>query len=101
PALLLNLLDQPLDSIDGRQDQRHRALRLRRTITQFADQGLGAMRYILQPVQAEKTGSTFDGMNETENASDQRSIGRIALALNELIFGAFDMLRRFNQKVSQ
>ena len=61
-------------------------------------QGLRRMGDGLQTVETEKARCAFDGMNEPEDARNQRRIGRVALELHELRFHALQMLAGFRQK---
>ena len=94
-AELLDLADDGFDAVDRRQDQRHLAFGGRGAIAQLPDQRLRRMPDALQPVQAEEAGGALDGMDQSENAGNQRGVARIALELHELRFDAFEMLGRF------
>ncbi len=85
-------------TVDGRQNQRD-GLRCRhRAITQFADQTFRSVSEEFEPREAEKTASSLDRVEQTEDADDGAAIGGIAFKQNKLFASGVDLLVGFDNE---
>ena len=94
-----DILDDVLDAVDCGQNDGDRVLRRRHSVSQHAHDGFGRVAYPLEALEAEEARGALDGVDETEDAGDQRSIGGVTFELDELRLCPFDMLRGFRQKI--
>ena len=99
--LLFERVENVLDAVEGRKDQRDRVLRDRQAVAEFAHQDLGGMRERREPRQSEKAAGALDGVNETENVGENFGVVRLLLETHEFDIDRIETLMGLGQEIAQ
>src|SRR5262249_13657457 len=99
--LLLQVVENVLDPVDGGQDHRDGLAGHRHALAELAHQRLGGVRQRLEARQAEETAGPLDGMDEAENVVEDLGVIRILLEMHELDGDRVQALAGFGQKFTQ
>jgi hypothetical protein len=99
--MIFKRLENFLDAIERRQNQRDCGFRDRHAVTEFAHQALGSMRERRKPRQTKKAACAFDGVNKPENIGKNFGVVRLLLKAHELDIDGIETLMGLGQKIPQ
>ena len=99
--MALELVEQRLDAVDGRQDQRDRLAGDRRAVAEIAHQRFGGMRQRFEPRQPEEAAGPLDGVNEAKDVVENLGVVRLLLEANELDVDDVEAFARLGQEFAQ
>ena len=97
----LELVEQQLDAVDGRQDQRDGLAGDRQAVAEIAHQRFGGVGERFQPRQPEEAAGAFDGVDEAEDVIENLGVVRILLETNQLHVDDIEAFARLGQKFPQ
>ena len=99
--MLLELVEDLLDPVDGGEDERDRVLCHRHAVAELAHQRLGGMRQRFQARQAEKTAGSLDGVDQPENVVENLGVVRVLFEPDEFNVDHVEAFIRLGQKFPQ
>jgi hypothetical protein len=99
--LLLELVEDLLDAVDGGEDERHGLAGHRHAVAEFAHQGLGRVRKRLESRQAEKSARALDGVDEAEDVVQDLAVVGFLLELHEFDVDRVQALAGFGEEFTQ
>jgi hypothetical protein len=97
----LEPIEQHLDPVDSRENERDGIAGDRCAIAEIAHQGFGRMGEGFEPRQAEEPAGPFDGVDETKYIVENLGIVRVVLETNELDAHNVDAFIRLGQEIPQ
>src|SRR5581483_5196956 len=95
------LVENELDAVDGRQNERDGVSRDRHAVAKFAHQGFGGVRQSFEPRQGEKAAGALDGVDQPEDVAEDVAVVRLALEAHQLGVDPLETLVGLGQKLTQ
>jgi hypothetical protein len=99
--IALEPIEQHLDPVDGRKNERDGIAGDRCAVAKIPHQGFGRMGERLEPRQAEEAARPLDGVDQAKNVVENLGIVRVVLETNELDIHDVDAFIRLGQEVPQ
>ncbi len=99
--LFLELVEDLLDPVDGREDERDRIAGHRHAIAELAHERLGGVRERFEPRQSKKAAGALDRVDKPEDVVQDLGVVRFLLEMYELDVNRIEALACFGQKLAQ
>ena len=99
--IALKLIEQHLDAVDGREDERHGFAGDAGAVAELAHQRFGSVRQRLQPRQIEEAARPLDGVDETKDLVENLGVVGVLLKAHQFDVNHIDAFVRFGQEVTQ